>query len=222
MKYTLRWLFAKMEQRGAFTRSTARENNALVAQSLEQPEINRQAEGARSSECTTSDAVPTPRTDTLKEAAGTYTEAGLHKAIFNLARQLERELARMAELLAGQLRYNEANPLPVSSTRAQPVAWRYRYLGVEEGPEAWKYVPSESDCNPHNLYERQPLYVAPVSARGATAERLWQCIDKLEAYGTPDHPAGLTFAIHMMPGRFETASEAVEAAMNATDGGTHG
>lgn len=36
----------------------------------------------------------------------------------------------------------------------EPVAWRYRYSGLEE----WKYVEREALCNPHDCYERTKLY----------------------------------------------------------------
>lgn len=59
----------------------------------------------------------TPRTDAVVDmpSAGFSDHIKKIDALENLARQLERELAHMAGLLAGQLRYNEANPVAVSA-----------------------------------------------------------------------------------------------------------
>lgn len=35
-----------------------------------------------------------------------------------------------------------------------PAAWRYRY-----GASGWRYVAKESDCNPGDGYEREPVFV---------------------------------------------------------------
>lgn len=70
-------------------------------------------------------------------------------------------------------------------------------------------------------HEGMPWYplIAAVSAwNRRTAppevEALNALIDKLEVYGKPDWPTGVSFAIHMMPGRYETARAAIDAALS--------
>ncbi len=58
---------------------------------------------------------------------------------------------------------SECRAAAMASAVSEPVAWRYRYSGLED----WKYVEREDDCNPHKEYERQPLYAAPTSTPSA-------------------------------------------------------
>lgn len=41
------------------------------------------------------------------------------------------------------------------SVTLAPVGWRYRY-----GASGWRYVTKESDCNPGDGYEREPVFIA--------------------------------------------------------------
>jgi len=90
-------------------------------------------------------------------------------------RQLAEEMALTAEGVPGMnltlsrdriARVCRAYLAATSSSavaEAKPVAWRYRY----SGSESWRYVDHEHECNPHDCYERQPLYSAASSAIAA-------------------------------------------------------
>lgn len=71
----------------------------------------------------------------------------------------DAERCRLALLVAEPWLERGARPEPAGEP--EPVAWRYRAKRSAGGNGEWRLVESESDCNPDDAYERQPLYAAP-------------------------------------------------------------
>ena len=75
-------------------------------------------------------------------------------------RKLRSDMERAQHNHAADLTFAASTPNSETAAGTEPVAWRYRYSGLE----SWKYVESEREINPHFQYEREALYASSPSS----------------------------------------------------------
>ena len=148
----------------------------------------------------------TPRTDALQQRAGTFTEAGMHRALVNLASQLERELFNMTEAMREWRdkaieapRSSSAAPLPpleemgdINGALKNVLLLQAQYARKAEGvTRQMRDVACES--LEHEIQRYVKARIASVPSATAVPENIANIvrnIDKLESDGngwSPEH-----------------------------------